>query len=77
MNKPTPIFRFLKSAKLLLILLLLNSCAEVKPWQRAWLNDPALQPDRALRSFDDYTHAIREGATMPGGDKSSGGCGCN
>ncbi len=57
--------------------MLLNGCAEVKPWQRVWLNDPAMQPDKPVRAFDDYTHSIREGALMPGGDKSSGGCGCN
>jgi len=77
MNKPTPIFQHKLSAKLLLIMLLLNSCAEVKPWQRVWLNDPAMAPDPHPKAFDHYFHTIREGAILPEGDKSSGGCGCN
>jgi hypothetical protein len=56
---------------------LLAGCHPVKPFQRAYLNDPEMQMGvRKVQAFGDYVHAIREGAT-PAGGKASGGCGCN
>lgn len=79
-NRYTRIFR--RKALLLLsaigILLFLNGCQAVKPYQRAYLNDRAMEINgKPIRAFEDYFESIREGATFPGGEKTSGGCGCN
>jgi len=50
----------------------------VKPYQRAYLNDRAMEINgKPIRAFEDYFESIREGAIFPGGEKTSGGCGCN
>ena len=60
------------------VLTAISSCEVVKPYQKAYLNDQKMQPDaNAMKKFDSYFQSIREGAIMPGSDKSSGGCGCN
>ncbi|MCB9338809.1 MAG: DUF4266 domain-containing protein [Lewinellaceae bacterium] len=59
-------------------LLVWSSCQTVKPYQRTYLNDPEMQMGvDAGASFEGYVQAIREGAIIPGGQKASGGCGCN
>ncbi|MBK9401700.1 MAG: DUF4266 domain-containing protein [Bacteroidetes bacterium] len=60
------------------VLLLAQGCQAVKPYQRAYLNDRAMEINgKPIRAFEDYFESIREGATFPGGEKTSGGCGCN
>jgi hypothetical protein len=59
-------------------LLMFDSCKTVEPYQRVYLNDHEMQMTKnAAAKFEDYVHVVREGATIPGGAKSSGGCGCN
>jgi hypothetical protein len=53
------------------------SCQTVKPYQRAYLNDAAMQMGlNKVSGFEKYALMIREGASGAGG-KNSGGCGCN
>jgi Domain of unknown function (DUF4266) len=53
------------------------ACTAVKPYQRAYLNDDAMQlGKRTIDTFDDNIHLYREGSAG-GGGKASGGCGCN
>ncbi|MBK7681019.1 MAG: DUF4266 domain-containing protein [Bacteroidia bacterium] len=55
-----------------------SACQVVKPYQKVYLNDQKMQFDaNGMKKFENYFQSIREGATMPGFDKSSGGCGCN
>ena len=57
---------------------LLPECRSVKPYQRVYLNDAAMQPGRTkIEKFDMSVHSIREGASGGGNGKTSGGCGCN
>jgi hypothetical protein len=57
---------------------LLAACKTVHPYQRTYLNDYEMQLSKnAGAKFEDYVHVVREGGTVPGGVKSSGGCGCN
>ncbi len=57
---------------------LLPGCTSVKPYQRVYLNDAAMQPGRnKIEKFDLSVHSIREGASGGGNGKTSGGCGCN
>lgn len=74
-----------KSSSILLIatgifgvLLILQSCTTVKPYQRVYLNDESMQPGkRGIEKFDENVHTYREGSSGGGSGKSSGGCGCN
>ena len=53
------------------------SCASVKPYQRAYLNDPEMQPDTGpAAQFETYYESIREGSSTAGGGKATDGCGC-
>jgi hypothetical protein len=62
----------------LVVLGMQAGCQTVKPYQRAYLNDPEMQLGlKAGQRFESYVESIREGATPPGGAKASGGCGCN
>lgn len=57
---------------------LLHSCRSVKPYQRIYLNDEAMQMNkRPIEKFSSKVHTYREGASGGGKGKSSGGCGCN
>jgi len=59
-------------------LFMVDGCKTVEPYQRVYLNDHEMQMTKNAGSkFEDYVHVVREGATVPGGTKSSGGCGCN
>jgi hypothetical protein len=59
-------------------LLFLYSCRSVKPWQRAYLNDEAMQMSkRTAEKFSTGAHTNREAASGGGSGKVSGGCGCN
>lgn len=62
----------------LLVLLVMQSCATVKPYQRMYLNDESMQlGKRGIEKFDENVHTYREGSSGGGSGKSSGGCGCN
>lgn len=61
-----------------LVLLFMQSCATVKPYQRMYLNDESMQlGKRGIEKFDENVHTYREGSSGGGSGKSSGGCGCN
>jgi Domain of unknown function (DUF4266) len=55
-----------------------GGCVNVKPWQRATLADPAMNPDRdALGvAFSEHVQFSRE-AVSGGRGVGGGGCGCN
>jgi Domain of unknown function (DUF4266) len=58
--------------------LILFSCHAVKPYQRAYLNDEAMQTGkRPIEKLSSNAHNYREGASGGGKAKNSGGCGCN
>lgn len=57
---------------------LLSGCAEVKPWERNILAQPAMQlvPDKLESYVDDHIYFSKEAATG-GKGVGGGGCGCN
>lgn len=56
----------------------LFSCAQVKGYERAHLNDEEMkQSVKTCAHFENYYQVIREGASGAGGGKTGGGCGCN
>ncbi len=69
----------LKAVNLIVfILLLFGSCKAVKPYQRAYLNDNAMQISKKnIDKLSSDMHTYKEGASGGGHGKSSGGCGCN
>jgi hypothetical protein len=55
-----------------------TSCHTVKPYQRAYLNDEAMQMGkRSIENLSSNVHNYREGASGGGRAKGGGGCGCN
>ena len=67
--------RFLFAAILILTAI---SCSTVRPYQRAYLNDEAMQAGkRPSEKFIGSVHSYREAAMGGGRGKTSGGCGCN
>jgi hypothetical protein len=72
------IFIFFGCILLTFFLFMIDGCKTVEPYQRVFLNDHEMQMSKnAAGKFEDYVHVVREGGTVPGGTKSSGGCGCN
>lgn len=60
------------------MILIMTSCATVKPYDMVYLNDYEMDPDNSSpRGYEKYVQSIREGATPANGSKTSGGCGCN
>jgi uncharacterized membrane protein len=60
------------------VLLFFGSCKTVKPYQRAYLNDNAMQVKKNnVDKLSSEMHSYKEGASGGGRGKSSGGCGCN
>ena len=56
----------------------IGSCRTVKPYQRAYLNDNAMQINKKnVDKLSSDMHSYKEGASGGGHGKSSGGCGCN
>ena len=54
-----------------------SGCVSVKPYQRAYLNDPEMQLDtKAAAQFEVYYESIREGSSAATGGKTPDGCGC-
>ncbi len=69
---------YLSRLLLLTILVSLFACKTVKPYQRVYLNDEAMQTGkRAGEKFTGSVHSNREAALGGGSGKTSGGCGCN
>ncbi len=61
-----------------LVLVVLSSCAPLKPYERVYVNDPEMQMSSdAGKRFQNYIYTIREAAIPAAAAKSSGGCGCN
>lgn len=53
-------------------------CVNVKPFQRAYLNDEEMQlENREVQTFEIDVETYREGASGANGGRSGGGCGCN
>ena len=62
----------------LVLILSLQACVSLKPYDRIYVRDPDMQMGSgAGKAFRDYVHTIREGAVPAGSVKASGGCGCN
>lgn len=69
---------FLITTGTLCVLLFMQSCVAVKPYQRMYLNDETMQLGKTgIEKFDENVHTYREGSSGGGSGKSSGGCGCN
>ncbi|MCC5810701.1 MAG: DUF4266 domain-containing protein [Ectothiorhodospiraceae bacterium] len=66
----------------LLSLALLAGCSSIQPWvmpyERGYLADPIMDPDRdrLVSSHRRHVFDVREGASGAAGT-SGGGCGCN
>lgn len=64
--------------KIIFALVLMNSCAVVKPYQKMYLNQEDMQLSSSkLDSFEENFQTYREGASGALGGKVGGGCGCN
>ena len=73
-------FKKINLSKLLFLIILVTffSCKTVRPYQRVFLNDEAMQTGkRAGEKFAGSVHSNREAAVGGGSGKTSGGCGCN
>lgn len=61
-----------------IVLLVLNSCAVVKEYEKVNLNDPDMVlSSRKIDKFETSFQSYREAAAGANGGKSGGGCGCN
>jgi len=66
------------SIGIVILVILASSCHTVKPYQRTYLNDEAMQTGkRSIEKLSSNAHSYREGASGGGKAKNSGGCGCN
>ncbi|WP_052180697.1 DUF4266 domain-containing protein [Alistipes sp. ZOR0009] len=62
----------------LLLVLLLPSCATVKEYQKMYLNDSEMELSaRRVQLLESNFLMYREGASGANGGKTGGGCGCN
>lgn len=62
----------------IVLILLLGSCANVKPYQKAYLNDEDMElTNGKVASIESGFQAYREGASGAESGKIGGGCGCN
>ncbi len=72
------LLRFGSLFLILLVLLVLQSCTALKPYEKVYVNDPEMQMGGdSSESYNKYVQSIREGGIPAGGSKGSGGCGCN
>lgn len=63
---------------LLLGLLTLSSCTNVKEYQKVYINDEDMELSSSPASqFETNFQVYREGASGANGGKTGGGCGCN
>lgn len=70
----------MKKSGIVFILLALwaSSCAPVKEYQKAYLNDSEMElAARKVQKFEANFQLYREGASGANGGKTGGGCGCN
>ena len=57
---------------------MLSSCASVKPYQKAHLNQEDMKLSaQKIQTYEHNFETYREGATGANGGKVGGGCGCN
>jgi len=62
----------------LVVLVFFIGCANVKPYQRAYLNHSEMETgDDLLEGYETNAQNYREGASGGSGGKTGGGCGCN
>jgi hypothetical protein len=56
----------------------ITGCTTVKPWQRGYLADPIMQPDRYPITAEQIDHVYFSREAASGGRTvGGGGCGCN
>jgi Domain of unknown function (DUF4266) len=56
----------------------LQSCANVKEYQKSKINDAEMELSaRKVQKFEQNFQVYREGASGANGGKTGGGCGCN
>lgn len=61
-----------------IVVLLITSCANVKEYQKMYLNDSEMELNaRKVEQFENNFQSYREGASGANGGKTGGGCGCN
>ena len=61
-----------------ILIIFLQSCTALKPYQKIYVNDPEMQMGvTSDKAFENYVETIREGSVIPGSKKTGGGCGCN
>jgi hypothetical protein len=60
------------------LLILLEGCAPVKPWERGNLAKPhmAMQPFPIQAAFREHIYGSREAASGGSASSGGGGCGC-
>lgn len=57
---------------------ILSSCAAVKPYQKAHLNQEDMKLSaQKIQTYEHNFETYREGASGANGGKVGGGCGCN
>ena len=57
---------------------ILLGCTNVKPYQKAYLNDAEMKlSSKKIQKPEQNFQTYREGASGANGGKSGGGCGCN
>jgi len=68
----------MKALMALSLLAFLGACAQVAPYQRAYLarDDMALDPNPGLAKAIEKTYSAKE-AALGGASVGGGGCGCN
>jgi Domain of unknown function (DUF4266) len=68
----------MKALMVLSLLVFLAACAQVAPYQRAYLarDDMALDPNPGLAKAIEKTYSAKE-AALGGASVGGGGCGCN
>ncbi len=60
------------------VLLIVSGCRSVKPYQRQYLNDHAMQQGSfPIEKAENEATTYREGASGGESGKTGGGCGCN
>jgi hypothetical protein len=58
--------------------IILASCAQVKEYQKAHLNDDEMKlSDRKTETMESNFESYREASSGAEGGKTGGGCGCN
>ena len=68
----------IKVLGIIFLVVTLNACATVQPWERGRLAKPemAWSPDSLESALDNHIYFSKEGSSG-GGKAAGGGCGCN